>query len=134
MLQDLDSVLTTGNDAGGHDIVNAGTISGSAFSGDGSALTGIAVPTLAQVLAAGNDAGGMDIVNLGGLTGSGGLSFDTCDVNHGRTEVDAEFFGVTAVGQQPGGPQVAGVLWTATEQDMLQKAYDALRGFGFIVP
>jgi hypothetical protein len=40
-LQDLASVLSRGNDAGGADISNAGTVTATAFAGDGSALTGI---------------------------------------------------------------------------------------------
>lgn len=42
------------------------------------------------------------------------------------------FFNATPVVQQTGGAATAGALYTATEQGMLQKVYDALRTFGFL--
>lgn len=42
------------------------------------------------------------------------------------------FFGVAPVAQQTGGAATAGVLYTATEQAMLQAAYDALRAVGIL--
>lgn len=44
----------------------------------------------------------------------------------------AGFFGTTPAAQQTGGAQTATGTYGATEQDMLQKAYDALRTFGFL--
>jgi hypothetical protein len=42
------------------------------------------------------------------------------------------FFNATPVVQQTGGAATATVVYTATEQGMLQKVYDALRTFGFL--
>lgn len=42
------------------------------------------------------------------------------------------FLGATAAIQQTGGAATAGLVYTATEQGMLQAAYDALRTFGFL--
>lgn len=42
------------------------------------------------------------------------------------------FFGTSPAGQQTGGAATAGILYTATEQAMLQKVYDALRTFGLL--
>ncbi|HEX9986909.1 MAG TPA: hypothetical protein VGE45_00310 [Chloroflexia bacterium] len=41
-------------------------------------------------------------------------------------------FGVPSIGQQAGGAAKAGSSYTATEQAMLQKAYDALRALGLL--
>jgi len=49
-----------------------------------------------------------------------------------RINGDIGFFNTTPQAQQTGGAQTAGIVYTATEQDMLQKAYDALRTFGFL--
>lgn len=54
-------------------------------------------------------------------------------VQAGATRLDGNFgFGVTPAAQQTGGVATAGVVYTATEQSMLQKTYDALRTFGFL--
>lgn len=42
------------------------------------------------------------------------------------------FLGAAPAGQQTGGAATAGGTWTSTEQTMLQRAYDALRTFGFL--
>lgn len=42
------------------------------------------------------------------------------------------FFGVTLVGQQTGGSATAGATWTATEKNMLNAAYSALRAYGLL--
>ena len=42
------------------------------------------------------------------------------------------FFGVGAVGQQTGGAATAGVLYTATEQGMINAMYAALRAYGLL--
>ena len=42
------------------------------------------------------------------------------------------FFGASPVGQQAGGSASAGVVYTATEQGMLNRAYAALRAFGLL--
>jgi hypothetical protein len=42
------------------------------------------------------------------------------------------FLGATPAAQQTGGSATAGGSYTATEQSMLQKAYNALRTFGFL--
>lgn len=42
------------------------------------------------------------------------------------------FLGATPAAQQSGGSATAGLVFTATEQAMLQKAYDALRTFGYL--
>lgn len=42
------------------------------------------------------------------------------------------FLGATPAAQQTGGAATAGLLYTATEQGMLQKTYNALRTFGFL--
>ena len=77
-LQTLAGVLGQGNDAGGADMLNLGTVNATAFIGDGSGLTGISaddadadsaneLQTLAGVLGQGNDAGGADMLNLGNV-------------------------------------------------------------------
>ena len=48
----------------------------------------------------------------------------------GATQIG--FFGETPVGQQSGGSATAGGSYGATEQTMLQKAYDCLRAVGFL--
>jgi hypothetical protein len=45
---------------------------------------------------------------------------------------DVGFFGVTPVVQQTGGASTAGGTYGATEQTMLQAAYDALRAYGLL--
>jgi len=45
---------------------------------------------------------------------------------------DVGFFGTTPVSQQTGGAATAGGAYTATEQAMLQAAYDALRAYGLL--
>lgn len=42
------------------------------------------------------------------------------------------FFGTAAAAQQAGGSATAGVLYTSTEQTMLQTVYDALRAYGLL--
>jgi len=42
------------------------------------------------------------------------------------------FFGTTPAAQQTGGAQTAGASYDSTAQDMLQKAYNALRTFGLL--
>lgn len=42
------------------------------------------------------------------------------------------FFGTPPAPQQTGGPATAGIVYTATEQAMLQAVYDALRTFGLL--
>ena len=42
------------------------------------------------------------------------------------------FFGQTPASQQTGGAATAGAVYTATEQTMLQTAYDALRAYGLL--
>ncbi len=42
------------------------------------------------------------------------------------------FFGAAGGTQQTGGSATAGAIYTATEQAMLQKVYDALRTFGLL--
>lgn len=42
------------------------------------------------------------------------------------------FLGAAAAAQQTGGAATAGGTYSATEQGMLQKAYDALRTFGLL--
>jgi hypothetical protein len=48
------------------------------------------------------------------------------------TPTGISFFNVTAAAQQTGGAAAAGVTYGATEQSMLQKAYDCLRTFGLL--
>ncbi len=69
----------------------------------------------------------------------GGVSTDfdwtTCLFGTNTGETSASKFGVlgvTPAAQATGGAATAGLVWTATEQGMLQKAYDALRTFGFL--
>lgn len=51
----------------------------------------------------------------------------------GGTKIMTKFgFGVTPAAQATGGAATATIAYTATEQGMLQKAYDALRTFGFL--
>ncbi len=49
-----------------------------------------------------------------------------------RASGNLSFFGSTLAGQQTGGSQTASGTYGATEQDMLQKAYDCLRTFGLL--
>jgi hypothetical protein len=48
------------------------------------------------------------------------------------TNTTLGFLGKTPAAQQTGGAQTAGGTYGATEQDMLQKAYDCLRTFGLL--
>lgn len=95
----------------------------------------------------GNGAGinGADITIASGLGGTaadkgGDILFKTAVTGAGTTlatrfqisENKIGFFGVTAAVQQTGGAATAGATYTATEQSMLQKAYDCLRTFGLL--
>jgi hypothetical protein len=57
------------------------------------------------------------------------------EIMRGRANGTAPMFAVLGTApaiQQTGGAATATVAYTATEQAMLQKAYDALRAFGFL--
>jgi len=54
------------------------------------------------------------------------------DFSNGVKIINKFGFGVTPVVQQTGGAATAGAAYTATEQSMIQKAYDTLRAFGFL--
>lgn len=85
---------------------------------------------------------------LGGTLRIGGttLSDDTADTGFklhvdGNSKLEGDiahltgdvgFFGTTPVGQQTGGAATAGGTYGATEQSMLQAAYDALRAYGLL--
>ncbi len=81
-LQNINQVLTQGNDAGGTDMVNLGTVSAISFTGDGSGLTDVDDQNLSEVLTQGNNAGGIGMVNLGNV----GIGTTTPS---GKLEVDA---------------------------------------------
>ena len=66
---------------------------------------------------------GFDFHNEGNTKLEGDLAHSLGDVG---------FFGATPVGQQTGGAATAGGAYTATEQTMLQAAYDALRAYGLL--
>lgn len=93
----------------------------------------------------GNGAGinGANIIIASGIGGTaadkgGDILFKTATTGTGTTlatmlqisENKIGLFGVTPAIQQTGGAATAGVAYTATEQAMLQKAYDCLRTFG----
>lgn len=75
--------------------------------------------------------------NFSPTTGNFGLGLATplykLDVV-GPVRLNGNFgaFNTTPVAQQAGGAATAGAVYTATEQEMLQKAYDALRAYGFL--
>lgn len=52
------------------------------------------------------------------------------DIDHDGSAVG--FLGATPAAKQTGGVATAGASYTATEQNMIQKAYNALRTFGFL--
>jgi hypothetical protein len=76
-------------------------------------------------------------ISLGPNSGFGGNNAgDVCLITSGSTRLrinyngDLGFFGVTPVARQTLGAATAGATYTATEQTMLQKVYDALRNYG----
>ncbi len=80
-------------------------------------------------------------IQLDATAGSGNVSIaasGSVSLLHGGTtaiKVDTTgvgFLGHATAGPQTGGSATAGVVYTATEQAMLQKAYDCLRTFGFL--
>jgi hypothetical protein len=73
----------------------------------------------------------------GTTSGLGGTSSgDICLITNSNTRLrinyngDLGFFGVTPVARQTLGAATAGATYTATEQGMLQRVYDALRNYG----
>jgi hypothetical protein len=73
----------------------------------------------------------------GTTSGLGGTNAgDICLITSGTTRLrinyngDLGFFGVTPVARQTLGAATAGATYTATEQGMLQRVYDALRNYG----
>lgn len=76
-------------------------------------------------------------VSLGSNSGLGGNNAgDISLITSGSTRLrinyngDLGFFGVTPVARQTLGAATAGATYTATEQGMLQRVYDALRNYG----
>ena len=76
-------------------------------------------------------------LSLGPNSGFGGNNAgDVCLITSGSTRLrinyngDLGFFGVTPVARQTLGAATAGATYTATEQGMLQRVYDALRNYG----
>jgi hypothetical protein len=75
--------------------------------------------------------------SLGPNSGFGGNNAgDVCLITNSNTRLrinyngDLGFFGVTPVARQTLGAATAGATYTATEQGMLQRVYDALRNYG----
>ena len=75
--------------------------------------------------------------SLGPNSGFGGNNAgDICLITNSNTRLrinyngDLGFFGVTPVARQTLGAATAGATYTATEQGMLQRVYDALRNYG----
>ena len=75
--------------------------------------------------------------SLGPNSGFGGNNAgDVCLITNSNTRLrinyngDLGFFGVTPVARQTLGAATAGATYTATEQVMLQRVYDALRNYG----
>ena len=81
-------------------------------------------------LRVGGTAGSDDTADTGYKLHIDGDSLFEGDLQHDVGDVG--FFGVTPAAQQTGGAATAGGTYTATEQAMLQAAYDALRTFGFL--
>lgn len=81
-------------------------------------------PTINNWMAGALKIGGTDTPDAGTvLHVDGGMQFDG----------NLGYFGATPVIQQSSsGAQTAGVVYTATEQTMLQEAYDALRAYGLL--
>ena len=76
-------------------------------------------------------------LSLGPNSGFGGNNAgDICLITNSNTRLrinyngDLGFFGVTPVARQTLGAATAGATYTATEQGMLQRVYDALRNYG----
>jgi hypothetical protein len=76
-------------------------------------------------------------LSLGPNSGFGGNNAgDVCLITNSNTRLrinyngDLGFFGVTPVARQTLGAATAGATYTATEQGMLQRVYDALRNYG----
>lgn len=61
-----------------------------------------------------------------------GTSREGMRIESDGTQALVGFFGVTGATQQTGGSATAGSSYTASEQGMLQKAYNCLRTFGYL--
>jgi hypothetical protein len=123
-LQDIAEVLTEGNDAGGANIANLGSVTASSFSGSGSGLTGInindadanpsnEIQNIAEVLADGNNAGGASITNLGSVSAAifsgDGSGLTGINVNDGDSNSSNELQNIAQVlsrGNNAGGNSI----------------------------
>jgi hypothetical protein len=77
--------------------------------------------------------GSLKIGGTAGSTDTAGAGLEFHVEGDSMFDGDIGFFATTPVSQQASsGPQTAGVVYTATEQAMLQEAYDALRAYGLL--